>query len=180
MVVVRNPEAQLFCFLWFIVIKMSDSLQTKIESTLLDLGFNLVEYKKFKAGTSDTLRLTINDPKGHVGHAQCTVVSKAVRHLFDEFNINYNLEVWSPGVGRELKTEKDFQIFKGKLVDVKLGEETLQGDLQTRSETELIIDVEGESQSIPLTSISKVSLALDKRAAEADDESITEISVEDI
>ena len=83
------------------------SLESQIESSLNELGFNLVELRCFQSGISQTIRITINDPNSHVGHKQCILASKALRKIIPNIE-NYNLEVFSPGIGRELKSEKDF------------------------------------------------------------------------
>lgn len=155
------------------------SLKDEIESKLKNLGFDLVELKCFQTGSSQTLRITINDPKEHVGHKQCILVSKAIQKIIPDLE-NYNLEVFSPGIGRELKEAKDFEIFKGKLIEITfLNEKQPQeiGWLEERTESELIIMQENDEQkkSFLISDLKKVVLALEKNK-----ENITEISVEDI
>jgi ribosome maturation factor RimP len=157
-----------------------DALETQIEEHLKELGFDLVETKKFQNGQQATLRVTISDPKKHVGHEQCASVSKVLKRLLDEHELNWNLEVWSPGIGRELKTERDFAIFTGKLVEISFeGELKEIGELKGKNANEVKITVNDEEQTFEMSSLKKVVLAHDTRPVAGENE-LVEISVEDI
>jgi ribosome maturation factor RimP len=80
------------------------SLENRIEELTKTAGLDLVEFKKFQVGTSQTIRITINDPCKPVGHDQCFLLSKLIHESEPELKEKYNLEVWSPGIGRELKS----------------------------------------------------------------------------
>lgn len=66
------------------------------------------------------LRVTIDRPEG-VRIEDCEQVSRHLSRVFEVENIDYRrLEVGSPGIDRPLRTEADFQRFKGERVEVKL------------------------------------------------------------
>jgi ribosome maturation factor RimP len=148
-----------------------------LKAELNALGFDLVEFRSFKNADIETIRITINDPKAHVGHEQCILASKALQKSFPKL-CNYNVEVWSPGIGREIKSPKDFEIFKGKLIEITFIEGEKQiGFLKEKTEIALsIIQKNQKEKMFPLEIIKKVVLALDENK---DKKTITEISVED-
>lgn len=78
------------------------------------------EYKK--EDQDKILRLYI-DKTGGVGIDECEKFSRAFEACFDELNIvdeAYNLEVSSPGVDRILKTQREYDYYSGREVDIKL------------------------------------------------------------
>ncbi|MDX1920050.1 MAG: hypothetical protein SFU25_04855 [Candidatus Caenarcaniphilales bacterium] len=98
--------------------KSQTELEQKIERELETIGLNLVQFQKFQNGDYPTLRITINDPCKPVGHEQCAKATKLIHKLDPNLSEKYHLEVWSPGIGRELKTQRDFEIFKAKKVEL--------------------------------------------------------------
>ena len=78
------------------------------------------EYKK--EGQDKYLRIYI-DKTGGVGINECEEFSKAFDESFDKLELideAYILEVSSPGVDRILKTQREFDYYTGREVDVKL------------------------------------------------------------
>ncbi len=81
----------------------------------------------------------------------CEQVSRQLEEVLDSQSLplvkgSYLLEVQSPGINRELKSEKEFQIFAGQMVEVKSRESIaelgccFQGRLLGTSQHCLIID----------------------------------------
>ncbi|HEY9886293.1 MAG TPA: hypothetical protein V6C96_03425 [Vampirovibrionales bacterium] len=99
------------------------SFEEKVEAKLNELGWKLVELQKFQAGESPTLRITIHDPKSHIGHEHCKTVNKIVKDLEPELIENYNLEIWSPGIEREIVSEKEFEAFANEIIEITFKEE---------------------------------------------------------
>ena len=79
---------------------------------------------------------------------------------------NYNLQVSSPGIHRIFKNKNEYNLFKSKDVKVMLKEPfdyiyksaILEGKLRGLEEDIVTIEVDGETLSIPLDSISKTKL----------------------
>lgn len=85
-------------------------------------GFELVDVEYVKEGGNWFLRAFV-DKEGGVTIDDCEVVSRALSDLLDQEDFisdSYILEVSSPGLGRQLKKEKDFLRSIGERIDVKL------------------------------------------------------------
>jgi len=146
--------------------KQQHSLFFAIENVLKAIGLDLVELHQAKAQQADILRITISKAQGHIDHNDCKQAQLAIEAL--SLSEKYNLEISSPGIGRILKTERDYQIFAGKLIDVYLNEKSSHkqnqflGYLQRRTEESIIIrNKDGNEHNIELDDIRQVSLALD-------------------
>jgi len=86
------------------------------------LKLELVDVEYMKEGSDYFLRAYI-DKEGGVTIDDCEAVSRPLSDMLDEEDFipdAYILEVSSPGLGRQLKKEKDFIRSIGKEVDVKL------------------------------------------------------------
>ncbi len=98
-----------------IAFETGDKVAEKLDCFLVD-----AEY--VKEGKDNFLRLYI-DKEGGVGIDECETFSNEFGALYDEIDPiaeEYFLEVSSPGVDRVLKTEREFQYFRGREVSVKL------------------------------------------------------------
>ena len=103
-----------------------DSIEAKAEALLAPivegLGFELVDVEYVKEGGSWYLRAYI-DKEGGITINDCEVISRELSDLLDREDFipdAYILEVSSPGLGRQLRKEKDFERNLGKEVEVKL------------------------------------------------------------
>ena len=87
------------------------------EAVIESLGYELVDVERAGRGL---LRITLDSPNG-IGVDDCEKVNHQLNHLFTVENVSYErLEVSSPGVDRALKRIKDFELFVGEEVSVKL------------------------------------------------------------
>ena len=119
--------------------EIGDAIAEKMDISVID-----VEFKK-EAG-KQYLRIFIDKEKG-VGIDDCEVFSKAFEEEFDRLDpikTEYTLEVSSPGLERKLKTQREFDYFKGREVDVKLFAE--QNGLKEFSGT--LLDFDGKTAKI--------------------------------
>lgn len=100
------------------------------------LGFELVDVEFVKEGSTWFLRIYIDKPGG-IMIDDCELMNDAIEPLLDEadpISQAYYLEVCSPGLDRPLKTDRDFEKYKGELVEVNLykalnGEKHFEGRL---------------------------------------------------
>lgn len=127
-----------------------------IEETVMELAqpitekyeFELVDVEFIKEGANWYLRIYIDKPGG-ITIDDCKVVSEDISEELDKIDIikqSYFLEVSSPGLERPLKKEKDFEKFKGEMVEVKLfkpldGKKLLEGKLVGLKDNKVCIDV---------------------------------------
>ena len=84
--------------------------------------FELVDVEYVKEGSTWYLRAYIDKPDG-ITINDCEVISRALSDALDEEDFiedSYVLEVSSPGLGRPLKKDKDFQRSIGEAVELKL------------------------------------------------------------
>jgi ribosome maturation factor RimP len=87
-----------------------------------ELGLGVWDVLFEKEGPDWQLVIII-DKDGPVGIEDCEAMSRAVDPLIDELDptpYSYNLIVSSPGLGRKLKTDRHFERYIGKAVEIKL------------------------------------------------------------
>lgn len=94
------------------------------------LGLNVVAVRFAQQGRKRTLEVTIHRHNGAVSLDDCEHVSRALDQYLDEQTAQgsplvegpYMLEVQSPGIDRQLKSEREFRIFAGHKVIVQARE----------------------------------------------------------
>jgi ribosome maturation factor RimP len=135
---VHSPEQALF-----------DLLEPCVSSQ----GVDLVEVQLARAGKRQILRLVIHSEQG-VTHGDCARVTRAAGAAVDESGAlegSYLLEVSSPGLDRVLRAPREFDVFRGRPVRVRLEEEG--GEITgvaagTRSGSEIVIREEGGDEQV--------------------------------
>jgi ribosome maturation factor RimP len=108
------------------------------------------------------LRIDIRNLQRDTSLDDCEKMSRALEPHLDsttEIPENYVLEVSSPGVSRQLSSDRDFLAFKGFGVIVT-STEPYEGNqkLQGRDETQVHLSLKGRSFSIPRHLVAKVQL----------------------
>lgn len=103
-----------------------EEIEKKAENLVLPVlekyGCSLVDVEYVREAGSWFLRYYI-DKEGGVGILDCENVSRALSPLLDEDDFvpdAYTLEVSSPGLGRPLKKDRDFERNLGKEVEIRL------------------------------------------------------------
>ncbi len=87
-----------------------------------ELGYILWDVEFVKEGTRHILRITIDSPEG-INIDDCEKMHRAIDPVLDEadpIENAYYLEVSSPGLERELRTDAHIQACIGERVEVKL------------------------------------------------------------
>jgi len=140
-----------------------------LEPIIKKYNFELVDVEYVKEGSNWYLRAFI-DKEGGITVDDCEVVSRQLSDLLDEKDFipdAYILEVSSPGLGRQLKKEKDFARSIGKEVDIKLykainKQKEFTGFLVAYDEEKFTIEFEDEStMDIPRSNVALIRLAFD-------------------
>lgn len=93
-----------------------------LQPIVLEHGFELVDVEYVKEAGNYFLRVYL-DKQGGITIDDCEVVSRALSEVLDDkdyISDSYILEVGSPGLGRQLKKEKDFKRSIGEEIDIKL------------------------------------------------------------
>ena len=142
-----------------------DELQKLLEPTIDRLGYELTDLEVRLGGQGGLMRLTI-DKSGGIDLDDCERVSHAVSALLDVEDPvagNYSLEVSSPGLDRKLAKVEHFQRFEGETLKVTMrfpieGRRRFRGTLASSDEENIVVEVDGESHSLPLAMIDTARL----------------------
>lgn len=131
-----------------------------------DLGLELVGVIFHTNQRPPVLRVDIRNPLQDTGLDDCERMSRALETMLDGADIipdNYVLEVSSPGVSRQLVTEREFISFKGFAVTVSTSpphenQKEWAGKLICRDDTAVYLNQKGRAIAIPRSLITRVQL----------------------
>ena len=145
-----------------------EELQKLLEPTIERLGFELTDLEVRLDGKGGLLLITIDKPEG-IDLDDCEKASLAVSALLDiedPVADNYNLEVSSPGLNRKLTKLEHFQRFEGETLKVTMrlpiaGRRRFRGTLVSSDNENIVVEVDGESHSLPLASLDTARLVPD-------------------
>ena len=142
-----------------------DELAKLLEPTIERLGYELADLEVRLGSKGGLVRIFIDKPEG-IDLDDCEKVSRAVSALLDVEDPvpgNYNLEVSSPGLDRKLTKVEHFQRFEGETVKVQMrfpieGRRRFRGTLVSADDENIVVEVDGESVSLPLKTIDTARL----------------------
>ena len=142
-----------------------DELAKLLEPTVERLGYELADLEARLGGKGGLIRVFIDKPDG-IDLDDCEKVSLAVSALLDVEDPvpgNYSLEVSSPGLDRKLTKVEHFQRFEGETVKVQMrfpieGRRRFRGTLVSSNDENIVVEVDGESHSLPLKTIDTARL----------------------
>ena len=115
-----------------------------IENTAMRFGYIPIEIEFVKENHRWFLRIFLYSKEKDVTLDDCEKVTRSLSDFLDELiPVKYNLEVSSPGLERKFKSDKEFVIFKGRRVSIKLKnpledetEKIFKGEILDFNETE--------------------------------------------
>lgn len=143
------------------------SISQRVEELALpvveDTGYELVDVEYVKEGQNWYLRLYI-DKEGGITIEDCEKISEKMNHLLDEADIissSYFFEVSSPGLERPLKKDKEFEKYKGEIVEVKLynpinKKSSFEGQLVGLIDGKIVINCESQTMEFLKQDVSVV------------------------
>ena len=150
-----------------------ENYEQKTEKILIPIveeyGFELVDVEYVKEGSTWYLRAYIDKPGG-ISIDDCEAVSRRLSDILDEkdyIDDAYILEVSSPGLGRPLKKDKDFERSLGDEVEIRLykprnKQKDFAGILRAYDKATVTIQLEdGEDQVFDRGEIALIRLAFD-------------------
>lgn len=150
-----------------------EDYESKTESLVMPIitanNFELVDVEYVKEAGNWYLRVYV-DKEGGITVDDCEIVSRALSDKLDEKDFieeAYILEVSSPGLGRPLKKNKDFDRSIGKEVELKLyraidKQKDFSGILVSYNEDTVNIEIEdGKEISFNRADIAIIRLAFD-------------------
>ena len=103
--------------------EIMEKISPIIDNTLMRFGLIPVEVELVKENHKWFLRIYIYSLERDVNLDDCERVSRSLSDFLEELiPFKYFLEVSSPGLERKIKHEKEYLIFKGKDINLKLKE----------------------------------------------------------
>mgnify|MGYP003571387126 CR=1 FL=1 len=112
--------------------ELLQTIEPVIENTAMRYGLVPLEILFEKENNKWFLRIFIWSNDHGVSHLDCENMSRGLGDMLDELiPFKYYLEVSSPGLDRKLKSEKEYIIFKGHDVIIKLKNSIEETPLKT-------------------------------------------------
>lgn len=123
---------------------MLEKITPLIENTAMRFGYVPIEIEFVKENHRWFLRIYLYSKEKEVTLDDCEKVTRSLADFLDELiPVKYYLEVSSPGLERKFKSEKEFVIFNGRRISLKLktpleGEEEkiFKGEILDYNETD--------------------------------------------
>ena len=143
---------------------IKETVKEAIEPTVTELGYRIWDVTYSKIGADYHLEITI-DKDGGIDIQDCERVHRAIDPLLDEHDpieTFYYLEVSSPGVERELRTDEHIALSVGQKVEAKLftqkdGRKSIKGILASFEDGCVVIDEDGAALTLQKSEISKLT-----------------------
>ena len=88
-------------------------------------GFDLIELNILKKNNSFMVQVLTDKPKGGIIVDECVELNRKIRGILEDENLitdDCSFEVASPGIDRDIQTEKDFLRIEGREISVHLKE----------------------------------------------------------
>ena len=162
--------------------ELIETITPVIENTAMRYGLIPLEISLERENNRHFLRIFIYSPDHNVSHLDCENMSRGLGDMLDELiPFKYFLEVSSPGLDRKFKSEKEYIIFRGHEVIIKLKnsieefkEKTFEAKLLDYNESFGIkVEVKGQEIIIPMEKIHSTKLndkiQINKNKGESDD-----------
>lgn len=142
-----------------------EKVESLVQPLLADSKTELVDLEFVHEHGQWVLRFFL-DKAGGITLDDCAEMSDQLGRALDAADPipqAYSLEVSSPGVYRPLRKESDFQKYAGERVEIKLyapqeGRRNFKGILKSAGDGNVVVDVDGQSFTLPLSGIAKARL----------------------
>ena len=142
---------------------IKDTVRDGILDTVTELGYRIWDITYTKVGADYHLEITIDNDNG-IEISDCEKVHRAIDPILDEIDPIegfYYLDVSSPGVERELRTDEHIALSIGEKAEVKLfapkdGIKSVIGILTSFEDGIVKIDAEGQEYSFAKSDVSKI------------------------
>ena len=142
---------------------IKDTVKEAIEPTIVSLGYRLWDITYSKIGADYHLEITIDNDEG-IDITDCEKVHRAIDPILDEkdpIEGFYYLEVSSPGVERELRTDEHISLSVGERVEVKLfapkdGIKSAVGTLKSYENSIITVKTDTDCYEFAKSEVSKI------------------------
>ena len=134
-----------------------------IEPIINNLGYEVYDVIYEKEGKDNYLRIFI-DKDELITIEDCEKVNNSITDILDEKDFiksQYFLEVSSPGLERQIRTDKHLRMFKNKKIEVHLfksieKQKIIIGILKDYDEEKIVLQIDKKEVSIDRDNISKM------------------------
>jgi ribosome maturation factor RimP len=141
-------------------------LNQVIEPLVRSEGYVLIELVWRRESRGMVLRIVADRIDGGITLDECAAISREISYNLDVedlIQVPYNLEVSSPGLDRALKSERDFEVFAGRLAkliikDDEGGTDRLIGRLKGMMGRDVLLEIDGKVRAFDLDKIAKARL----------------------
>ena len=144
--------------------KISDLVTKLAEPLAAEMGLELWDVEYVKEGARRVLRVTIDNDDG-ITIDDCERMHRAIDPVLDAIDPieeSYDLEVSSPGIERDLRTDAHIDASVGERVEVRFfapveGRKTVEGVLLGRDEAgAILMETDGAPRAFPRESVAKI------------------------
>ncbi len=139
-------------------------LNTLLETTVVGLGYELVDVEMSPRGRTIRVFIDLPGKKSGIDVEDCAKVSNQLSRVFEVENVDYDrLEVSSPGLDRVVKKAADFARFAGQDIQIKLriphgGRRNFQGELLGYWDGKVALRLEKDEVELEFNNIEKARL----------------------
>jgi ribosome maturation factor RimP len=143
---------------------IKETVREAILPTVTELGYQIWDVTYSKIGADYHLEITIDSENG-INIEDCEKVHRAIDPILDEVDPiedAYYLDVSSPGIERELRTEEHILWGVGQKVEAKLfaavnGMKSIVGNLESFEDGKLTIKNDAGEYTLDKTAVSKMT-----------------------
>ena len=143
---------------------IKETVKEAILPTVTELGYRIWDVTYQKVGADYHLEITIDSDEG-INIDDCEKVHRAIDPILDEIDPIedfYYLEVSSPGIERELRTDEHISLSIGEKVELKLfvakdGRKSLVGILSDFDGERVTVNAEGTDVVFAKSEIAKMT-----------------------
>ena len=144
---------------------IAETVRVLVAPVAEELGLLLWDVEFVKEGARRILRVTIDHEDG-ITIDDCERMHRAIDPILDEadpIEVAYDLEVSSPGIERDLRTDAHILASVDEVVDLRFfapvnGQKTLRGILAGLDEAgNVLVEVDGEVVAFARNAVAKIS-----------------------
>jgi len=139
-------------------------LNTLIETTVVGLGYELVDVEMSPRGRTIRVFIDLPDDDKGIDVEDCAKVSNQLSRVFEVENVDFDhLEISSPGLDRVVKKAADFERFAGQEIQIKVripqgGRRNFQGELLGCKDGKVGLRLEKDDVELEFNNIEKARL----------------------
>ena len=143
---------------------IEEKLSTALEEVISAKGMRIVNINISNSSSSPSIKVIIDSSKG-VGLEDCAFTSKLADDLIKINNYfeDYDIEVSSPGINRQLFSITDFMLYKGFMVKIKLkssmnNQKNFIGKIKDIAEEDIKVELDDSEIIINFKNIKKANI----------------------